>query len=240
MHILSICLPTIIVNEKFVKMASNVIATSNTGVVYSIEDGKAVKKILKHHFTDILNVDHVNVLKIYNVTVTNDFRYITMELCTQSLYDALSDGKITYNQTFTDQLLDGINFIHQKNFVHRNIKPNNVLINNYGIIKLADGKGSRRVTKAELYGTCQFNSPEILKFYYNSKENVDYIDWTDKSDIFALGCLIHIYMYNFVHPFGKDPLEIEYNICESILPSEMVLEFPYIQMINVSPELRKI
>lgn len=220
-------------------MATNVIKKGDSGVVYLSDDGRAIKKVLKHNFVDLLILNHLNILEIYKVEVVNDFRYITMEACNKTLFDALKDGELEYNDTITEQIFEGIRFIHQKKFVHRNIKPNNVLINSLGIVKLADGKGNRRVSKGDLYYTCQFNSPEILKFYYGTEYDSDVIDCTEESDIFALGCLIHIYMYNFRHPFGKDALEIECNILEGN-PKEMSHDFPYYHMISNIPELRKI
>lgn len=68
--------------------------------------------------------------------------YLVFEYCDHDLFGLLDSGLIQLNtehiQTFIYQLMSGLAFCHDKNFLHRDIKCSNILLNNTGKIKLAD------------------------------------------------------------------------------------------------------
>lgn len=97
-------------------------------------------------------------------------------------------------QLFTDEFIKytiwcvakGIQALHDKNILHRDIKSDNVLCNSQGDIKIADLGTSKFLDDQEMYrktqiGTLNFKSPEIIEGIVYSKE----------VDIWSFGCFIH-------------------------------------------------
>ena len=60
--------------------------------------------------------------------------YLVFEYCDHDLMGLLESGLVSFNDdhiaSFMKQLLDGLNYCHQKNFLHRDIKCSNILMNN--------------------------------------------------------------------------------------------------------------
>ena len=104
----------------------------------------------------------------------------------------------------------GLNYLHERNVVHRDIKPQNILIsypfNGGAQIKLSDFAISRIAKDGNFdftmsgsqHGTQGWIAPELLK---DSTKR-----YTDRVDIFPLGCIFCYSLTEGKHPFGK-PLE---------------------------------
>ena len=93
------------------------------------------------------------------------------------------------------QIITGIKYLHDNNIVHRDIKPQNILLNN-NIIKICDF-GFSIIYKSymdmfnTICGTPLYMCPEVL-----NQQN-----YTIKSEIWSLGILFYIIIYNS-HPYG--------------------------------------
>lgn len=78
--------------------------------------------------------------------------YLVFEYMDHDLMGLLESGLVEFNEhhvaSFMKQLLEGLNYCHRKNFLHRDIKCSNILMNNRGQIKLADF-GLARLYSAE-------------------------------------------------------------------------------------------
>lgn len=68
--------------------------------------------------------------------------YLVFEYMDHDLMGLLDSGMVDFNEnhnaSIMRQLLDGLNYCHKKNFLHRDIKCSNILMNNRGEVKLAD------------------------------------------------------------------------------------------------------
>ncbi len=110
------------------------------------------------------------------------------------------------------QIALGLDYIHSRKLVHRDIKPDNILISLTSPVqmKLSDFGYHRKVspqgtfTQSGLRGTLNWMAPELL-------ENVDVSPdvlprGTIESDTFAAGCVFFYFLTRGSHPFGKPSL----------------------------------
>lgn len=97
------------------------------------------------------------------------------------------------------QLIKGLNVLHERKILHRDLKSANVFVNKDGQVKLGDMNVSKLAKMGLLYtqtGTPYYASPEVWKDQ----------PYDHKSDIWSLGCVI----YEFVclkPPFRADDME---------------------------------
>jgi serine/threonine-protein kinase/endoribonuclease IRE1 len=123
------------------------------------------------------------------------------------------------------QLAKGLEYIHQMGLVHRDIKPQNVLIRldsatqqvamkwaDFGLSKKVNERGT--FTMSGVRGTYDYFAPEILKLLdeVSSNENEDKKRGTVKSDVFAEGLVFGYFISGGIHPFGSSSYEIGKNV----------------------------
>lgn len=97
-------------------------------------------KILDFNFPQELK--HKNIVRLYDVLHSEKKLTLVFEHCDQDLkkyFDSLN-GEIDMQvcRSFMLQLLRGLAFCHSRNVLHRDLKPQNLLINKNGELKLAD------------------------------------------------------------------------------------------------------
>lgn len=114
-------------------------------------------------------MNHENVIECLDIWDTGEEYALVMPLMRESLADKIYKENYRYSSYETakvgQQLLNGINYIHQKRFIHCDLKPGNVLLDFTGQVKIADfgicvefpKKGSRCVGDA---GTDIYTAPE--------------------------------------------------------------------------------
>jgi len=98
-------------------------------------------------------------------------------------------------KTIMKQLLEGLSFIHEKNICHRDLKPDNLLMDEQKNIKLCDF-GSAKI----LDGKCKKNIPHIVNKFYRAPELLlCKTEYTTKIDVWAAGCI-------FMELFTNEPI----------------------------------
>ncbi|CED85018.1 ste ste11 protein kinase [Phaffia rhodozyma] len=164
---------------------------SNLPTVYKeIRDESSVMQML----------NHINIVEYYGIEVHRDKVYIFQEYCDGgSLKDLLEYGRIEQEEVIMNyacQILEGLEYLHGKGIVHRDIKPDNVLLtSDAGIIKLVDfgaakiiARGQRTINRTRnpgmnsLQGTPMYMSPEVIKNTPGGRLGA--------MDIWSVGCMI--------------------------------------------------
>lgn len=137
---------------------------------------------------------HPNIVTIYDVGSIDDAPYIMMELLTgMTLGDLLLQGKrLTLEQTLECivQLADALDYAHSKNVVHRDMKPDNIVLDleknvvkvaDFGIARLNHSEVADSTQAGMMLGTPRYMSPE--------QATGDPVD--GRSDLFALGVILY-------------------------------------------------
>jgi mitogen-activated protein kinase kinase kinase len=106
-------------------------------------------------------------------------------------------------RNFVRQILCGLNYLHDRDIIHRDIKGANVLVDNKGVIKISDFGISKKV-EANLLSTAAPHHPHRPSLqgsvYWMAPEVVKQTSYTRKADIWSLGCLV-VEMFTGSHPF---------------------------------------
>ena len=170
-----------------------------------IEDRWVAIKILKEEFSNnsdflrrfrneakaITLLSHPNIVNVYDVSFGDQLQYIVMEYIDGiTLKEYIEQqGIIRWNEAlhFTIQILMALEHAHEKGIIHRDIKPQNIMLLQDGTIKVADF-GIARFLQSE---TQTMTDKAIGSVHYIAPEQArgDYI--TDKADIYSVGVMLY-------------------------------------------------
>jgi len=172
---------------------------------YQLEDRKpvAIKKFIKHIDKKYLDseikimkkLDNINILKLYDIVLYNNKMNLILEYCNMGNLKNYIDSKETkYDNNYINQTLNGLKYLYKKNILHRDIKPQNILIHDY-IIKICDFGFAKNIKDVDLINTfC--GSP-----LYMAPEMIINREYNDKSDIWSLGVIIYEIIFKR-HPYN--------------------------------------
>ncbi len=156
-------------------------------------------------------LNHPNICTIYEIGEVDDRQFIVMEFVEgKPLSQIVTDGKLPLPKFFEValQIAEGLEAAHKKGIIHRDIKPDNILVTaegrakimDFGLAKIRDT--ARITTTGTALGTAAYMSPEQAR-----GEMVD-----ARSDVFSLGMVLYE-MVAGRHPFsGAHPAAFIYSI----------------------------
>lgn len=106
-----------------------------------------------------------------------------------TLYKYYKDNNIINIKNFSTQILNGLNFIHSFDIIHADLKPANILVNNFNCKIIDLGSSFYENDKNNFF------SSYIQSRWYRSPETVDKTTITKKIDIWSFGCIIYEIYY---------------------------------------------
>jgi serine/threonine-protein kinase len=135
-------------------------------------------------------LNHPNVCTIHEIGEHDGQLYVVMEFVAgQTLHEKILEGRLPVKQAIEIgiQIADGLAAAHEKGIVHRDVKPDNIMVRRDGIVQIMDFglakiHGVSRLTKeGSTIGTAGYMSPELVQGH-----DADY-----RSDIFSLGVVLY-------------------------------------------------
>ena len=226
----------------------NKIGTGGMSDVYKAKDhtlGRFVAiKVLKPEFSEDVNfvtkfrteaqsaagLEHPNIVNIYDVGSENGMHYIVMEYVEGITLKTYIEkkGQLTFKEavSIAIQVGRGIEAAHNKGIIHRDIKPQNIIISTEGKVKVTDFGIARAATSntisSDVMGSVHYASPEQARN--------GFVD--GKSDIYSLG----IVMYEMVT--GRVPFDGDTTVAVAIqhLQEEIVPPSAYAPNLPISME----
>lgn len=153
-------------------------------------------------------LNHPNIVQAIDVGQTPEFHYFVMEYVEgTTAYDYL-ESHPHYEEAEALRIIimiaKALDHAHSQGFMHRDVKPKNIMITREGIAKLADMGLARQVADTEAaeseagraYGTPYYISPEQVR----GETNVDF-----RADIYGLGCTFYHMVTGRVPFDGANP-----------------------------------
>ena len=201
-------------------------------------------KVLKPEFSEDLNfvtkfrteaqsaagLEHPNIVNIYDVGSEKGMHYIVMEYVEGVTLKTYIEkkGQLSFKEavSIAIQVGRGIEAAHNKGIIHRDIKPQNIIISTEGKVKVTDFGIARAATantiNSDVMGSVHYSSPEQARN--------GFVD--GKSDIYSLG----IVMYEMVT--GRVPFDGDTTVAVAIqhLQEEMVAPSAYAPNLPISME----
>ena len=175
-------------------------------------------------------LEHPNIVNIYDVGSENGMYYIVMEYVEGITLKTYIEkkGQLNFKEAISIaiQVGRGIEAAHNKGIIHRDIKPQNIIISTEGKVKVTDFGIARATSSntihADVMGSVHYASPEQARN--------GYVD--GKSDIYSLG----IVMYEMVT--GRVPFDGDTTVAVALqhLQEEMVAPSAYAPELPISLE----
>ncbi len=163
-----------------IKMLKEDVAKDEASVKRFINESKAVAML-----------SHPNIVSIYDVSVSGEFKYIVMEyiegITLKSYMSKRGALPLPETLSYCEQLLRALIHAHSRGIVHRDIKPQNIMLLKNGVIKVADF-GIAKLPNAD---TISMTDRAMGTVYYISPEQASGMPIDARSDIYSTGVLLY-------------------------------------------------
>ncbi|EPY52953.1 STE/STE11 protein kinase Byr2 [Schizosaccharomyces cryophilus OY26] len=166
---------------------------------------------------------HEHIVQYLGSNLTSEFLNIFLEYVPGGsvtglleMYGSFEAGLV---RNFIKQTLEGLQYLHSKGIVHRDIKGANILVDNKGKIKISDFGISKKLELENPTDKIRSSRPSLQgSSFWMAPEVVKQTQHTEKTDIWSLGCLV-IEMLTSNHPYPTcDQMQAIFKIGQNIPP----------------------
>ena len=205
-----------------VYLAYDTILDRNVAVKVLRGDLSSDEKFVRRFQREALSassLSHPNIVEVYDVGEDNNQYYIVMEYIEgKQLKDVLRKrGKLTITEVIDimQQIADGLSVAHDSYIIHRDIKPQNIMILENGLVKITDFGIAMAMNSTQL---TQTNSV-MGSVHYLPPEQANGSGSTLKSDIYSMGILMYELLTGKLPYKGENAVEIALKHLKEPLPS---------------------
>ena len=193
-------------------------------------------------------LNHPNIVSVHSFGEQGPFLYLVMPLMKESLRDRLLRGvplPVDEAVQIAVQILSGLGAAHAQGVVHRDVKPENILLDDNGVAKLTDFGIARRITIQRAsggptlagtglpVGTPQYMAPEQLR-----GEELD-----QRADIYALGSVLYEMLTGLPPHIADTPYEVASLVLTApmlrLLPARNPAIWPELEQVMLTALSRK-
>lgn len=181
-------------------------------------DEKFIRRFQREALS-VSNLSHQNIVEVYDVGEEDGEYYIVMEYLSGKTLKQLLKKRETLTLTevidIMSQITDGISHAHSSYIIHRDIKPQNIMIEDNGLIKITDFGIAMALNATQL---TQTNSV-MGSVHYLPPEQASGKNSTIKSDIYSIGILMYELITGNVPFKGDNAVEIALKHMKEKIPS---------------------
>src|SRR5256886_12813510 len=137
---------------------------------------------------------HPNLVQVHDIELQGNVNYLVIEFVRgRSLRDWLSKAPLPTPQVFADMhgVLQALDYAHRHAVVHRDMKPENVLISDAGMVKVADFGIARLMDDTGVGGTATKTGTTVGTPQYMSPEQVASSKVDGRSDLYSAGIMFY-------------------------------------------------
>ena len=212
-------------SDKSIKIFKTRLSSSIKYIAVKVYSKKNLRNKYSYEYDTIHNIKGEGILNVISSTEDSNFFYMVEEFCaTGDLSRCLWNNK---NNRYLErtiksigiQLLSGLQTLHKNGIIHCNLKPSNIVIDEYGNVKICDFKKCLKLSKMtndliqknKCAMTPCYTAPELFR-----KDG----KYSFKSDLWALGCILFELAVGQV-PFFDNSID---NLINKIIKEEVNFE----------------
>nr|XP_049704478.1 cyclin-dependent kinase-like 1 isoform X3 [Helicoverpa armigera] len=189
------------------------------------EDDPLIRKIALREIRMLKNLKHPNLVNLIEVFRRKRKLHLVFEYCDHTVLHELEKYPAGCPELLSKQIiwqtLQGVAYCHRHNCIHRDVKPENILLTSEGVVKLCDFGFARMISPGESYtdyvATRWYRAPELL---------VGDTMYSTPVDVWAIGCVFAELLSGEALWPGKSDLDQLYLIRKTLgdlLPRHMTI-----------------